>query len=277
MSRLHLFDQNKQIDTGKILFHNQKGIFQKGCAEFRDSETHELLYEKEIPNKVTVAGSAFTACKHWNIKPAVYTPSYNEVLSLQNSFNEPYTKDGIRPEESIFLFCVGVGGAEQQSLVYDVDPTKWIQPEELVPFRYQLNTNDIPTYLKDKYYGRKIVGDRILYYFKAFESPVVFKQQYTDGTPIDENIYTINRTEPVESYAEILLKITKEDCRDFFLATTGIDDAKVNTISLCTAWKKEIDGETWYQDIRPLTKLNFPTELLVDTTKGIDIIYHIYY
>ena len=114
-------------------------------------------------------------------------------------------------------------------------------------------------------------------YFKSFESEPVFKQQYVDGVPIDENIYTTNRKEEVESYVEILLQITKEDCRDFYSATTGINDAKINTISLCTAWKKEVDGKICYQDIRPLTKYNFPTELLIDTTKGIDIIYHIYY
>ena len=73
------------------------------------------------------------------------------------------------------------------------------------------------------------------------------------------------------------LKVTKEDCRDFFVATTGINDARVNTISLLTAWSKEIGGVKYYQDIRPLTKLNFPNEPLIDLTKGLDIIYHIYY
>lgn len=263
-----IYDSSEQIE--------RPSMFQHGHVIIKDSETHETLYESD--NKVTVAGSAFTAAKHWNIKPAVLTPTYNEVLGLENSYKEPFDGDGIRKEESIFLFCVGVGGAgEQASQVYDVDPTKWIQPEELVPFRYQLNTNDIPTYLKDKYHGRKVIGDRIAYYFKSFESEPVFKQQYVDGVPIDENIYTTNRKEEVESYVEILLQITKEDCRDFYSATTGINDAKINTISLCTAWKKEVDGKICYQDIRPLTKYNFPTELLIDTTKGIDIIYHIYY
>ena len=263
-----IYDSSEQIE--------RPSMFQHGHVIIKDSETHETLYEAD--NKVLVAGSAFTAAKHWNIKPPVLTPSYNEILGLENSYKETFDGEGIRKEESIFLFCAGVGGAgEQASQVYDVDPTKWIQPEELVPFRYQLDTNDIPTYLKDKYHGRKVIGNRIAYYFKSFESEPVFKQQYVDGVPIDENIYTTNRKEEVESYVEILLQITKEDCRDFFSATTGINDAKVNTISLCTAWKKEIDGKIYYQDIRPLTKYNFPTELLIDTTKGIDIIYHIYY
>ena len=73
------------------------------------------------------------------------------------------------------------------------------------------------------------------------------------------------------------LKITKEDCRDYFIATTGINDARINSISLLTAWKKTIDGYDYYQDIRPLTELHFPNEPLIDMTKGLDIIYQIYY
>ena len=280
MSRLVLFDKNKPFDNKKIIRHghDQPGIFQHGSAVFRDADTGIKLYEAEIPNKVIVGGSAFTACKHWNIKPKSWTPSYNEALNLENSVNEPYTENGIRKEESIYLFCVGTDGCGAEgSQVYDVDYSKWIPPESLVPFRYQLNTDDLAVYMREKYYGRKVIGDRIAYYFKEFESPVDFKQQYTDGIPIDENVYTSSKAEEIESYAEIVLKITKEDCRDWFYKTTGINDARINTISLCTAWKKEIDGFTYYQDIRPLTKLNFPNELLIDTTKAIDIIYHIYY
>lgn len=282
MSRLILLDRKVKLNDSKEIIrhgHNQNGIFQHGSAVFKNADTGETLYEAEIPNKVLVGGSAFTASKHWNIKPTIWTPSYNESLTLENSVNEPYIDDsGIRKEESIFLFCVGTDGCgAESSQVYDVDYSKWIDPQALVPFRYQLNTNDLASYMRDKYYGRKVIGDRIAYYFKAFESTVDFKQQYTDGIPIDENVYSSTKIEEIESYAEIVLKITKEDCRDWFYNTTGINDAKVNTISLCTAWAKTIDGYTYYQDIRPLTKLNFPNELLIDSTKAIDIIYHIYY
>ena len=102
-------------------------------------------------------------------------------------------------------------------------------------------------------------------------------QQYTDGTPIDENIFISDNKMDVETYVELKLTITKEDCREYFDATTGISDAKINTISLLTAVPKEMNGYTYYQGIRPLTKLNFPNESLIDLTKGIDITYHIYY
>ena len=133
--------------------------------------------------------------------------------------------------------------------------------------------------MREKYFGRKkITGtDKTAYYFKAFENAPTMHMQYTDGTPVDENIFISDNTMGVETYVELNLTITKEDCREFFDSTTGINDAKVNTISLLTAVPKVINGYTVYQGIRPLTKLNFPNESLIDLTKGIDITYHIYY
>lgn len=250
--------------------------FRKTDIIIQNQETGEIIFRGH--NKVILPGSAFTAAKHFNIKPKVLTPSYNTVLNLENTVNEKYTEPGIRKDEQVFLFAVGIDGCGQEnSQVYDVNYTKWIQPENLIPFRYQVANNDISESMRDKYFGRKVDGNRIIYYFKAFENDPEFKQQYLDGTPIDENIYLSSRLDEVESYVELKLQVTKEDCRDFFLETTGINDAKINTISLLTAWKKEIDGHIYYQDIRPLTKLNFPNEALIDTTKGIDITYHIYY
>ena len=80
-----------------------------------------------------------------------------------------------------------------------------------------------------------------------------------------------------ETFVEINLKITEEECREYFINTVGINEARINTISLCTAWKKEINGKEYYQDIRPLTKYNMPNEQLIELSKGLDIVYQIYY
>ena len=119
--------------------------------------------------------------------------------------------------------------------------------------------------------------NRIAYYFKAFELEPIFKAQYVDGTPIDEHLYVSDNVIDVEVFVELKLSITKRDCRDFFIAHSGINDAKVNTISLCTAYPKDYNGHTYYQGIRPLTRLNFSNESLIDQTKGIDIIYDLFY
>lgn len=263
-----LFDNSKNKDTKKIVNKTDIQVFVEG--------TDELLFRGA--NKVLVSGSAYTASKHFNLKPNAFTPSYNTVLALDHTVNEPYEGDGIRPDELVYLFALGTDGCgDEARQVYEEQYTEWIRPESLVPFRVQLDSDDLSNSMRNKYFGRKAVDDKVLYYFKAFEGQPEFIQQYIDGTPIDESVYLSNRNDEVESYTEILLKVTKEDCRDYFMATTGINDARINAISLLTAWKKEIDGHIYYQDIRPFSRLNFSNESLIDLSKGIDIVYHIYY
>jgi hypothetical protein len=127
------------------------------------------------------------------------------------------------------------------------------------------------------YYGRKVIGTRVAYYFKAFESDPTWIQQYIDGTAIDNTVYDNGNKMEIESFVELKLKVTKADCRDYFKQTTGINDARINTMSLLTCWAKDFNGVKYYQDIRPLTRLNIPNEALIDPTKGIDIIYQLYY
>lgn len=268
---LVLFEHNENID--KIKHEN----YQVGKVTILDSETKFVKFKGF--NKVIVSGSAFTASKHFNIKPKVFTPSYNTVLGLDHTVPDDFEGEGIRKEEQVFLFAVGTSGCgDEPNQVFDVDYTKWIQPEDLVPFRWQNKNNDLGTYMRDKYFGRKTESDgSVKYYFKAFEAPPEIKQEYADGTPIDENIYLSDRKDEVSTYVELNLKITKDDCRDFFLKTTGIKDARVNAISILTAYKVEYEGFTYYQNIRPLTLIHFPSELLVDISKGIDVIYQIFY
>ena len=202
-------------------------------------------------NKVICDGSMFTASKHFDIAPPINLPSYNTALNLENIV--PLTTKE-RIDSLVCLFCVGVGGCgPEQSQVYDVDYTKWIDPDDLIPLRYQLADNDLS------------------------DSEPSFKAQYVDGTPIDEHLYASDNVIDVEVFVELKMSITKRDCRDYYIAHSGINDAKINTISLCTAYPKPYNGHTYYQEIRPLTKLNFSTESLIDLTKGIDIVYDLFY
>jgi len=264
---INIIDRNKSTDSAFIRNTNVK-FFVPG--------TDELIFEKS--NKVILSGSIFTASKHFNLTPAVRTPSYNTVMDLENTVVEDPGISGLRREEKVILFAVGTDGCGPQAdQVFDVDYKKWIEPESLVPFRYPLLIDDISIGSRDVYFGRKIINDRVAYYFKTFEVDPIFIQRFKNGTPITENIYTSTSVEPVESIVELKLKITKEECREWFIETIGLNSAVVNTISLLTGWVKIIDGIKYYQDIRPLTKINIPNEYLSSLDKGMDIIYHIYY
>ena len=234
------------------------------------------LFEKK-PNKVIIDGSMFTAMKFFNMLPVVNLKDYNTAIGLENI-------DPLTPAEqlntTVALFCMGIDGCgPEQSQVYETDYTKWISPENLVPFKFQLADHDLSDADREIYYGRKEIPalNRIAYYFKAFDTTPVMYAQYVDGTPIDENIYISENTTEVEMYVEMKMSITKEDCRDFFIATSGINDAKVNSISLLVAYPKTYNGKTYYQGIRPITRYNFSSEPLSDLTKGIDIVYDLYF
>lgn len=267
------FDRNIERDNSKVTNTYTKKNGMRGHAWFKDGLTGETLFEDD--NKVIIPGSIFTACKHAGIDPTIKLPSYNKILGLDNTLTESNFVG-----EIICLFAVGIdGGGEEGATKYEVDYTKWITPDALVPFKYELAANDLSVSDRSKYFGRKDLPDegRIAYYFKKFETEPNLVVQRIDGTPIDDTVYTSENTMEAETFLQLKLKVTNEDCRNFFFATTGINDAHINTISILTAWKKTIDGYDYYQNIQPLTKLNITKEYLIDLTKGLDILYHIYY
>lgn len=264
-----LFDSPKFNDSMK-----SKKTWAKGKVIFKSIDTGEVLYTTH--NKVLIAGSQFVAQKVFDLPKLVNFKSYNEELQLDNSVNT-------EPERltKVCLFCCGTKGCgTESSQVYPVNYTKRIAPSgDLVPFRYQLSQNDLSDELRDKYFGRLSSPERIAYYFKAFESAPTMHMRYVDGTEIDENVYDSIKDTEAETFVEMTMQITKDDFRDWFRAHEGINSAKINSISLLTAWYKNDfgDGYKWYQDIQPFTQLNIPNEALIDLTKGIDITYHIYF
>jgi hypothetical protein len=235
-------------------------------------DTGEVIFKGK--NKLILPGAEFLAMALFDLPDVPLTPSYNTKLNLDNTIYTTTPQD----KNKVFLFCVGTDGCgTENSQVYEEDYRKWIQPEALVPFQYKPKNKDISGSLRAVYYGRKTLGDHFAYYFKAFDSKPQLVRQFTNGTSIDSTVYDVTDQTPVETYVSMTMSITKDDCRDYFIKTVGINSARVNTISLCTAWKRVVDGFNYYQDIRPVTKLNFPNEPLIDLRKSIDITYQVYF
>lgn len=236
-------------------------------------ETGEVLWTGH--NKLVIAGAGFLARAMFDIDTPEITVSYNTALNLDNTISGVTVTDN---RMKTCLFCVGTNGCgRENSQVYDVDYTKWIDPDSIVPFQYMPIVKDIKAVQRSIYFGKKTTAENHIYYFKSFDSDPQLIQQYTDGTLVDATVYTNNTTMEAETYVAMTMSIDKFDCRDYFIATTGIKDARINTISLCTAWYRVIDGYRYYQDIRPITRLNFPNESLIDLRKGIDIEYYVYF
>ena len=268
-------------DSSKFVKRGHVRIFsrQTGNLLFEGLHNGSGLEEpiEDGDNKVIVPGSILAARKFFpNIVPSVLTPSYNSALGLDGIMSLTNTEE---INASVCLFALGTDGCgKENSQVIDVDYTKWINPVSLVPFKYQPKTNDLSAEQRKLYYGRKDISgaNRIAYYFKGFNADPEIHTQYIDGTSMDENLYTTDNTVGGEVYVQMKMSVEPEDCREFFKQTVGLNEANINTISLLTAYPKVVDGYTYYQSIRPMTKYNFSNIPLSDETLGWDIIYDLY-
>lgn len=276
MSQLNLKDNvGKQIVDNASL--GQRG-YKEGLSKLdtqitiKNHDTGEVIFKGK--NKLILPGAEYLAMALFDLPDVPLTPSYNSKLNLDNTI---YTA---KPQNTnkVFLFCVGTDGCgTENSQVYEEDYRKWIQPEALVPFQYKTKKKDITNAQRETYFGRKTLGDHFAYYFKAFDSAPQLIRQFTDGTSIDNQVYEVQNQIPIETYVSMNMSVTKDDCRDYFISTLGINHARINTISLCTGWRRKVDGFDYFQDIRPITKLNFPNEPLIDLRKSLDITYQVYF
>lgn len=306
----YLNDRIRNKDNVDV-FHN--GRFDSKIEIYND--LGERIFEP-LHNKTVIAGGAFTLQKLFNLDRSSLdnTPTYDEVLGLDDAAssatyptvgvtNSSGTIIGAIPDESqrvILGFAVGNGGAGLESSdVFEVPYASWIQPDFLVPFRYPLATADAVD--ENIYKGKKTITvsngqRRVAYYFKEFSNSPTLVQNYisTIGTASDtvspNTVYSAGTpADKAQSYVELHLKITNEDCREFFVTHTGLEQAKINQLSLVYGWRRKVSrtklnvsGNTVtanyeiYQQIRPFSLCHIPTELLRERDKGLSIIYTLY-
>lgn len=253
-----------------------------------DHESGDILGEFE--NKIVITGSILNAQNVWGIEPPVVFPSYNKEMGLEN--DKSYTK--ILNTRKVCLFCVDDSGCGTTRK--DVFTGKYVdriapapknpasvsefKSNMIMPFRYVSPSEDINSDLRKYYFGRKVFSklNKIGYYFKKFDTDPMMHIRYADGTQVTDNVYTYNTDQATEVFVQTRLRITRLDFRDYFEQVLGWDKARVSSISLLYAWYDDtIDNYRWYQDVFPYSKLNFPFEYLDDATKGIDIVYNVYY
>lgn len=310
----YLNDNVKPTDKEKIIYDGSTRVNSK--LEFYNDVTGEQIYEP-LFNKTVIAGSALTAMKLFNLDRNTLdnTPTYDTALGLNESLGDSAYPSkiitdtdgnviGTTPDESqrkILGFCLGQGGAGLDiSDVFAVKYCSWIEPDNLVPFKYPLQSADNVD--ESMYKGKKSLvltngQQRNAYYFKAFSNTPVCVQGYTStiGTFNDAitaaNVYS-NRAnaDSAQTYVELHLKVTKDDCREFFIAHTGLENAKVNQISLVSGWERDVevdkldeDGNSrsatysYFTQVRPFSLINIPSEILSDKEKSISIIYTLYF
>lgn len=200
------------------------------------------------------------------------------------------------------LFAIGITGtAENDITVYPVNYRENSMDIEMagekgqtirgvmVPFRYTheaLNENE-----KCQYFGKMRDEENEIdsYYLKTFDSEPVIKHVWKSGEDVENDeenevdandvwTNTVNMN-AIETFTEIILKITKKDAKEWFAALNEDDRARVNTIALFSGEyviDENIKGDTGdFQDVMLFSKLNIPVEYLT-MTKDLNIIYRVY-
>ena len=315
MDHLRRFSEQIKINDTYVKTNNDCNRIDSK-VEFYNDATGELIWEP-LHNKTVIAGSALTAMKLFSFDRNVLdnTPTYDSILKLDNgSDGTTYPTINIKDDNGNIIgsfhdetqriicgFCVGQGGAGLDiSDVFDVAYASWITPDNLVPFRYPLSTAD--SIDESIYKGKKSLTlpngqARNAYYFKSFSNTPNLVQNYISKVGVFSDsisastVYSNTASaDKARSYVELHLKITKDDCREFFIAHKGLENAKINQLSLISAWSKtvpvtkmDIDGNVvtknveYLQDIRPFSLLNIPNEILSDMEKSISCIYTLYF
>jgi hypothetical protein len=311
---LYVSDNSKIKEELDLAYGGESRINTK--IQFFDDDTGEEIWEP-LHNKTVIAGSALLAMKMFDLDRSFLnnTPTYDSVLRLDDAANPALypTKAlldaggqviGSLPDESqrkIIGFCLGQGGAGlETSDVFKVKYASWIKPDDMVPFMYPISTMDK---VNEKIYkGRKAItlsnGQiRNAYYFKELANNPIGEQIYTSANGkfsdrvtadlVYENAASADRAQTI---VEVHLKVTREDCRDFFIAHKGLENAKINQLSLVSGWKRPIERVRLddngnnittnidvYSQIRPFSVVNIPTEILSDPEKSINIVYTLYF
>lgn len=306
----------KETGTGKPLFRGSNKVIVSG-SEFNAIKDFDFSgnfgtassFLSTIPSYDTaLAESDASTISHALDTPTGKKPITSGLLSGLGNFTPGTDAEKTALYEYFtrrtFLFCVGIDGCGiENSRVFKVRNTKWIAPYTysaydpgtgvidtsvtncLIPFKMRPSNSDITTADRQIYFGRSTVTEgsntMISYYFKAFDqTPTLIRRYADDSAELSnvDNVWKNTRLSDAEIVVQLKMSVNTTDCREYFNSITGTNTSRINTISLCTAvpYLDEND-QLFYQDIRPFTKFNFPNESLIDTSKGVDITYYLYY
>lgn len=264
------------IDHGDVLsFEMAKPGFKTDIRAF--NELGEQVFRTE--NRIVLGGALFVLEKVFGVTSPLTVDYLNNIMGIATTgtnITEIYPKNTV-----VCLFGVGIGGAgESIASVKDVS-IKEREIVNMIPFR--VTDTALSSADAAKYFFKKDMGSgRTGYYLKKFESTPTIKALWKDaegdedGTEVTSGVHSSTRTEPIESFVEIVLKINKNDCREWFEINGNVEQTRINSIGLFTGIESTLaDGSKDYKQVKLFSKLNINNEML-DNAKELTVVYRIY-
>lgn len=240
------------------------------------NELGEILDIQE--NQVVLGGALFVLEKCWKVNSPLPIDDLNTIMSIANTGATPDPDD-----VKVCLFGVGTGGSgDAIGTVVDVN---FYEREifDMVPLRVTEPANMTAEELT-KYFFMEDQGDgKTRYYLKTFENTPEIKVLWKDagegedGSEVTTGVHNTTRTEPIETFVEMTLKITNKDLREWFEQNGEVELTRFNSIGLFTGAPTLLgDGVTTdYKDVKMISKLNIDNEMLT-FSKELTITYRIY-
>jgi len=174
--------------------------------------------------------------------------------------------------ELTFGFVVGIGGSDSANLIKAVK-FKDKSVDTIVPLRVVPITADLSASDQAKYALKKTVGSNYYYYAKKFDTDIVIRHLFTDGTEIPPNINETDTNLGLLVFGEMVFTISTADLREYFINVYGnIDNCRFNSIGLVTGF---LDG-TDYAGVRVTTKINLRDLYLSNSENYFRFIYKLY-
>lgn len=269
------------IDTSggvpKVISKQQKTLRTKVTGYLGDNINpfDEKIFDEE--NQIVIGGALFILEKVFGVEPNLYVDYLNNIMGIAT---DDMSTD-LYADTHVCLFGVGVGGCGDS--IRSVKDVNFVEREifEMVPFR--ITDEDLNPSEQKKYFFKMEKDNKTHYYLKTFEQQPVIKalwkdsdDQDEDGSEVEGGVHESTRTEPIETFVEMILKISKKDVRDYFELYGDIEQCRINSIGLFTGAKRTLaDGTTDYQQVKLFSKLNIPNEMLT-LKKDLTIVYRIY-
>jgi hypothetical protein len=271
---LSLNDKLNADDSLSFAVEQSKG-FKTDIRGF--NELGEELFRTE--NSIVLGGALFVLEKVFGVSSPLTVDYLNNIMGIATN-GTPVTD--IYPKDTkVCLFGVGTGGSGDS--ITSVKPVKFQEREvlDMIPFRATANalaSTDVP-----KYWFKKDLGNgRKGYYLKKFEANPQIKVLWKDavgdedGTTVEAGVHNSTRTEAIETFVELVLKINKNDCREWFEINGNVEQTRINSIGLFTGIESTLaDGSKDYKQVKLFSKLNINNEMLT-LAKDLTIVYRIY-
>lgn len=253
-------------------------------------EFGDVLFTLEH-NMVVLGGAITVLEKMWNIRSSLVIDTINNINQISPATQS--TTELLPQNDYVCMWGIGIGGSGdafgsvRDVKYYEREIGQNGQSDEFIPFRCvttSLEGEDVQMYTLSKSVGTGFTA----YYAKLFDSEPFIRslwrdgQDGKDGTEVTDGVHNTQRSEEIETFVEMHMKINENDVREWFEMNGNIEQARVNTIGLFTGRLVD-NGSGGYnaQNVKLFTKFNFDNEALGGTGssnsgKTISFVYRVY-